>query len=274
MNDTVVETDAARPVWELLQAIDWTLYDPDMCKPSLGNASLCRTPNATEVRSMTWQAIANGANGIFYWEFNDLFRNPDVGFNESFGYYCLTAQEVLRFAPILLSDWGKGTPPSVTPPTAKGWYLPPSLPPSLSPSLPPFPPSLCVCRLLSLSVIRSLSIRLHTRLQWTNAQHSSFVLFAVSDGRGGGAVTFDIGSLFSSQQLHGALAFAVERVMEADPQRAAAAPRVSGSAFSCKILSILFASQLQPFDKENYQPTECYAFREIRSNYLPDQGQF
>ncbi len=66
INDTVVETDAARPVWELLQAIDWALYNPTMCKSSrVGNASLCRTPNATEVRSMTWQAIANGANGKY-----------------------------------------------------------------------------------------------------------------------------------------------------------------------------------------------------------------
>jgi hypothetical protein len=67
MNDTVTETDAARPVWEVLQAINWKLYNPALCVPSGNSTSLCHTPNATEVRSMTWQAINAGANGIFYW---------------------------------------------------------------------------------------------------------------------------------------------------------------------------------------------------------------
>lgn len=64
INDTVLETDAARPVWEVLQAINWKLYNPAMCA-SPNSISRCRTPNATEVRSMTWQAITAGANGIF-----------------------------------------------------------------------------------------------------------------------------------------------------------------------------------------------------------------
>jgi hypothetical protein len=69
MNDTVVETAAARPVWETLQAINWKLYNPAMC-----TGGSCRTPNASEVRSMAWQAVVLGANALFFWEFNDLYR--------------------------------------------------------------------------------------------------------------------------------------------------------------------------------------------------------
>ena len=121
MNQTVTETGASRPVWEVLQAVSRKLYNPALCAPSSTSGSLCRTPNASEVRSMTWQAIAAGANGIFYWEFNDLFRNPDVGFNASFEYYNRTATEVLQFAPLLLLGYGKAPPPAVG--AARAWLV-------------------------------------------------------------------------------------------------------------------------------------------------------
>lgn len=70
---------------------------------------------------------------------------------------------------------------------------------------------------------------LSTRVQWADGQHISCVLFAVSDGQGNGTVTFN----FSRHcQLKHAPAIAVERVMEPDPHRDAAAPRVSGCTFT------------------------------------------
>ncbi len=131
--------------------------------------------------------------GIFYWEFNDLFRNPDVGFNQSFAYYSRAAEEVLQHAPTLLSKWGAAPRPTLAPAATESW--------------------------------------LSTRVQWVDGQRISCVLFAVSDGQGGGTVTFDFGRHFSCH-LKDAPAIAVERVMEPDVHHAAAAPRVSGCTFT------------------------------------------
>ena len=120
-----------------------------------------------------------------------------MGFNLSFAYYSRTAQEVLQHAPALLSDWGTGPRPMLAPTAAQSW--------------------------------------LSTRLQWINAHHDSCVLFAVSDGRGGGLVTFDLSRHFSCHQQHGTpvMAIAVERVMEPDPDKVTApAPQVSGCTFT------------------------------------------
>jgi hypothetical protein len=67
--DTVSESDDARPVWEVLQAIDWALYDPATCA---GNTN-CHTPNATEVRSMHWQAFTY--NCLYYLPNTQCYRD-------------------------------------------------------------------------------------------------------------------------------------------------------------------------------------------------------
>lgn len=116
-----------------------------------------------------------------------------MGFNQSFAYYNRTAQEVLHHAPTLLSKFGKAPRPTLAPADTESW--------------------------------------LSTRVQWTDGQRTSCVLFAVSDGRGGGTVTFDFGRHFSCQLKH-APAIAVERVMEPDLHRALAVPQVSGCTFT------------------------------------------
>ena len=156
INDTVVETAAARPVWATLQAINWKLYDPAMC------SGQCHTPNASEVRSMTWQSIALGANGLFFWEFNDLYRNPDVSFNESFAYFSAVAEEVLRFSSVLLSENGPAfVPGASTPSNAShpGWLL--------------------------------LRAQRWPSVAGSVGNNNSLFLMAVSDGSGGGRVSFD-----------------------------------------------------------------------------------
>lgn len=117
-----------------------------------------------------------------------------MGFNQSFAYYSQTAREVLQFAPILLSKWGRAPRPVLAPSVVETWLV--------------------------------------TRVQWTDDQYNSCVVFAVSDGQGGGTVMFDLGRHFFCHQLTGSPSIAVKRVMHADPHRAIAAPRVSGCTFT------------------------------------------
>ena len=57
-------SDRARPNWPALQVMDWTVYDRPECKRK---ANTCHTPTYAEVRSMSWQAIAAGSQGLFYY---------------------------------------------------------------------------------------------------------------------------------------------------------------------------------------------------------------
>lgn len=60
-----VNSSAGKPVWAVLQAMDWRDYPQrDHKKPRIG-----RFPNFSEIRFMTYHAILRGASGIFYFEF-------------------------------------------------------------------------------------------------------------------------------------------------------------------------------------------------------------
>ena len=233
MNDTVVEVDHARPVWELLQAINWELYNPTMCKPgSTRGNSTCHTPNATEVRSMTWQAIAAGANGIFYWEFNDLFRNPDVGFNESFSYFNATATEILRYAPMLLSASGRAPLPVTT--VTAPWLL----------LRAHYWPDLAALSGSS-SLLRShRSTDLDSRV--ASRSGARVFLLAVSDGRGGGKVTFEFNATLC-------LATTQIRVTALMPGQGGAV-----SAAGCQFTSTIPRLGVQAFDVSFVQPHELH----------------
>ena len=103
---------------------------------------------------MTWQSIAAGANGIVFYEYTDLLRNPDVPFETSFANLKQIAAEVMQQAPIILSDAGKAPSPAV---------------------------------MGQLSSPRGSWLM--TRAQWSDDQDRIYVLFAVSDGDGEGPVT-------------------------------------------------------------------------------------
>lgn len=109
LNRTIAETDSAKPLWMVVQAMNWLVYDKTCRGPS---PAACHTPTRDEFRSMMWQTIAGGANGIFVYMFTDLFKNPDVPFDVSFGYMSEVAAEVLSFAPMLLSDAGPAPRPT------------------------------------------------------------------------------------------------------------------------------------------------------------------
>ena len=53
------------PIWQVVQAFDWT-WDKRWNYPSQ------RFPSREEISCMTWQAIANGANGVIYYAFHRL----------------------------------------------------------------------------------------------------------------------------------------------------------------------------------------------------------
>ena len=55
---------------------------------------------------MAWQAVAAGANGLFFYSYFDIQRNPDVPFETKWAELDALAGELLRFAPLLLSDGG------------------------------------------------------------------------------------------------------------------------------------------------------------------------
>ncbi len=97
--------DSARPLWEVIQAHNLRDYN----KGCTG----CRTPSAKEERSMAWQAICRGANGIVYYSFFDIKRNDDVSFATEWGILSEVAAEIDKFAPMLLSDEGAAPKPTL-----------------------------------------------------------------------------------------------------------------------------------------------------------------
>ena len=81
------------PAWHVPQAFDWTSVGVKNARP----------PTEDELRNMTWQAIAGGANGIVYYAYYKL--NP---FQEKWGECCRVGEEVKRLFPVLLADPAEG----------------------------------------------------------------------------------------------------------------------------------------------------------------------
>lgn len=90
-----------KPMWQVPQAFDWGYY-----RPSETNRTDVRMPTYAEIRSMTWQAIAAGANGLVYYSFFDLLKRDKWPKERTAGAWenvCKVAKEVKSFEPILLS---------------------------------------------------------------------------------------------------------------------------------------------------------------------------
>lgn len=96
-----------RPMWQVPQAFDWRWYRDGLDDPEF------RFPTREEFRSMTWQAIAAGANGLIYFSFGsmrDRFKTPGE-FDRHWSYVKEVVAEVAKSVPVILSD---GIPPAVT----------------------------------------------------------------------------------------------------------------------------------------------------------------
>jgi hypothetical protein len=67
IHKTRLATDADRPVIAVIQSFDWTAH-----KSQLPGEKNLRPPTERELRSMTYSALARGANGIFYFSYADM----------------------------------------------------------------------------------------------------------------------------------------------------------------------------------------------------------
>ena len=91
----------SKPMWQVPQAFDWGYY-----RPAETNNPAVRLPTQTEIRSMTWQAIASGANGIVFYSFFDLLKRdkwPKERTEGGWERVCEVAREVKAKENVLLS---------------------------------------------------------------------------------------------------------------------------------------------------------------------------
>jgi hypothetical protein len=89
------QTFGLMPAWHVPQVFDWTVYGSKGGRP----------PTEDEMRNMTWQAIAGGANGIIYYAYTALRKNEKrKPFAESWMECCRVGEEVKRLFPVLLAD--------------------------------------------------------------------------------------------------------------------------------------------------------------------------
>jgi hypothetical protein len=81
------------------QAMDWRWFKS-------GNKKRDRMPTEDEMRAMTWQMIASGANGLIYYAFHQMRRNSGKDFPAYWSAVKSVAADVARFADVLVSDPG------------------------------------------------------------------------------------------------------------------------------------------------------------------------
>ena len=92
-----------RPMWHVPQSFDWGLFRDD--KPG---APPYRMPTVDEMRSMAWQFIAAGANGLIFYGFSTIQvpKRKDgtpFSFDRAWADTCAVAAEVRQYIPVLLS---------------------------------------------------------------------------------------------------------------------------------------------------------------------------
>lgn len=102
---TVTAVQGCRPVWQVPQAHNWANY-----RTSDEEKQKCRPPTLEEMRSMAWQCIAEGANGLIFYSWFDLRREQMRPFDERWAEMKIVAQEIADTIPVLLSI---ETPPAI-----------------------------------------------------------------------------------------------------------------------------------------------------------------
>ena len=101
----------SRGMWQVPQAFDWATYvketyagqDKGWKKPPD-----MRMPTREEMRSMSWQAIAGGANGLIYFYFEDVRRRGATKEENErrWADICVVAREIKEKEAVLLSEPG------------------------------------------------------------------------------------------------------------------------------------------------------------------------
>jgi len=117
-----------KPIWMVPQIFNRGSYKTDPEKKAK-----FRAPTLAEMRSMAWQCIAGGANGLIFYSWFDLWRmdKPAKGpngrmirdpFEQRWKDVTAMAAEIRRFFPVLLSDRAVPAPqPLGTEPQGVGW---------------------------------------------------------------------------------------------------------------------------------------------------------
>ncbi len=84
-----------RATWMVPQIFSWASY----------NRKDGRVPTREEIRNMTWQCLAEGATGLIYFKWGDLFSNgPETTAEGRMADFASVLAEVNAFLPFLLSD--------------------------------------------------------------------------------------------------------------------------------------------------------------------------
>ena len=91
----------SRPQWQAVQVHDHGAYSlSDEAK-----AAATSVPTLGEIRNMTWQILAAGAEGVFFYSHFDLKRMDwKTPFSESFGRVCTVARELKGLERFFLSE--------------------------------------------------------------------------------------------------------------------------------------------------------------------------
>jgi hypothetical protein len=112
----VRKADESRPVWMVIQAHNIGNY---LKFPDQGGY---RSPSYDEMRSMSWQAICEGADGLIYYSYFDLKRNPDIPFAVQWENLKRITAEIDTVSGILLSDENKDTVNLISSGNNHSWY--------------------------------------------------------------------------------------------------------------------------------------------------------
>ncbi len=87
-----------RALWQVPQVFDWGAYRKG------AEREKTRAPTLAEMRTMAWQCVAAGANGLVFYSFFDLFKMKDRDpFEKRWGEVCAMAEEIKRYIPVILS---------------------------------------------------------------------------------------------------------------------------------------------------------------------------
>lgn len=90
---TVGVSGGNRPVWMVPQAFDWSHY---------GKGRSGRFPTRDELRVMTYLCLINGADGLIYYCYHDLLRDP-ASFEKNWADMSAVGREVRLLEPALVS---------------------------------------------------------------------------------------------------------------------------------------------------------------------------
>lgn len=90
------EVMGLKPMWQVPQAFGWEDFDPK--KKGRG-----RFPTREELVNMTWQCLANGANGIVYWCYRLLYQQGKFRVDR-WADICAAASSMKPYMPVFLSD--------------------------------------------------------------------------------------------------------------------------------------------------------------------------